>query len=480
MLFMVWLFSKSFKIEVLIKTSGIKFCYIFFVKHIPFFKTMNMKNQILYATLFSSTIFFGCQSNKTPDNQGDSTAVGTENEQVNLPAPDTTASKNKFSKVLGWPENKTPLAPAGFMVTRFASDIKSPRNTYVTPNGDVLIVLSNSERSTKEKIANAVTGKAKSEVSGASANTILLYRDANKDGVAELKTVFLTGLNQPYGVTVIGNSFYVANTDGLWQYPYKPGDTKIAGTGKKILSLPAGGYNNHWTRNLITNADKSKIYITVGSGSNVGENGMENEIRRANILEVNPDGTGEKIYAAGLRNPVGVDWAPGTNMLWTAVNERDGLGDDLVPDYITSVKPGGFYGWPYAYFGQNEDPRTKGQKPELVKKTLVPDVAVGSHTASLGLAFYKDTKFPTKYQGGAFVGQHGSWNRSALSGYKVIFVPFKDGKPTGKPEDFLTGFIADADKADVYGRPVSVTQTPDGALLVADDVSGVVWRVAAK
>lgn len=439
-----------------------------------------MKKQILYTTLFSATVLFGCQSNKTSEKQGDSTTVSKENQQVNLPAPDTTAAKNKFSKVIGWPENKMPTAPEGFVVSKFASNIKSPRNTYIAPNGDVLIVLSNSERSTKEKVANAVTGKAKSEVAGESANTILLYRDADKDGVAELKTTFLIGLNQPYGVTIIGNSFYVANTDGLLQYPYKTGDTKITGTGKKILSLPAGGYNNHWTRNLITNADKSKIYITVGSGSNVGENGMENEVKRANILEINPDGTGEKIYASGLRNPVGVDWAPGTNMLWTAVNERDGLGDDLVPDYITSVKPGGFYGWPYAYFGQNEDPRLKGQKPELVKKTIVPDVAVGSHTASLGLAFYKGTKFPSKYQGGAFVGQHGSWNRSALAGYKVIFVPFKDGKPTGKPEDFLTGFIADVDKAEVYGRPVGVTQTPDGAILVADDVSGVVWKVAAK
>jgi len=439
-----------------------------------------MKNQIFYTSLFSASLLFSCQSDKKVKPQGDTTLASTSTEQVSLPAPDTTASKNKFSKVIGWPANKTPQAPEGFIVTRFASDIKSPRNTYIAPNGDVLIVLSNSERTTAQKVANTVTGKAKSEVSGASANTVLLYRDANKDGVAEIKTTFLSGLNQPYGVAIIENSFYVANTDGVWQYPYKTGDTKITGTGKKILSLPAGGYNNHWTRNLITNADQSKIYVTVGSGSNVGENGMENEIRRANILEINPDGTGEKIYAGGLRNPVGVDWAPGTNMLWTAVNERDGLGDDLVPDYITSVKPGAFYGWPYAYFGQNEDPRMKGKNPELVKKTIAPDVPVGSHTASLGLAFYKAEKFPSKYHGGAFIGQHGSWNRSALSGYKVAFVPFKDGKPTGKPEDFLTGFIADADKAEVYGRPVGVTQTPDGALLVADDVSGIVWKVTAK
>jgi len=439
-----------------------------------------MKKYYFYASLLSVAFLASCQSNSKSGPQGTDTTVVTNNDSITLPAPDTTASKNKFSKVIGWPENKTPVAPEGFVVTRFASNIKSPRNMIVAPNGDVLVVLSNSERSTKEKVANVVTGKAKSEVAGQSANTILLYRDADKDGKPELTTTFLTGLNQPYGMLIIGNSFYVANTDGVWQYPYKSGDTKITSTGKKIMSLPAGGYNNHWTRNLIANADKSKIYVTVGSGSNVGENGMENEIRRANILEANPDGTGEKIYASGLRNPVGIDWAPGTNMLWTAVNERDGLGDDLVPDYITSVKEGAFYGWPYSYYGQNEDPRLKGKNPDLVKKAIAPDVPVGSHTASLGLAFYKGDKYPAKYQGGAFVGQHGSWNRSAISGYKVIFVPFKDGKPTGKPEDFLTGFIADNDKAEVYGRPVGVTLASDGALLVADDVSGVVWRVASK
>lgn len=439
-----------------------------------------MKRYYFYASMLSAAFLASCQSNSKSGPQGTDTTVTTSSESLTLPAPDTTASKNKFSKVIGWPENKTPVAPEGFVVTRFASNIKSPRNMIVAPNGDVLVVLSNSERSTKEKVANAVTGKSKSEVAGQSANTILLYRDADKDGKPELTTTFLTGLNQPYGMLIIGNSFYVANTDGIWQYPYKSGDTKITSTGKKIMSLPAGGYNNHWTRNLIANADQSKIYVTVGSGSNVGENGMENEIRRANVLEVNPDGTGEKIYASGLRNPVGIDWAPGTNMLWTAVNERDGLGDDLVPDYITSVKEGAFYGWPYSYYGQNEDPRLKGKNPDLVKKAIAPDVPVGSHTASLGLAFYKGNKYPAKYQGGAFVGQHGSWNRSAISGYKVIFVPFKDGKPTGKPEDFLTGFIADTGKAEVYGRPVGVTLAADGALLVADDVSGVVWRIASK
>lgn len=253
----------------------------------------------------------------------------------------------------------------------------------------------------------------------------------------------------------------------------------MSGQGKKILSLPAGGYNNHWTRNILASADGKKIYVSVGSGSNVAEHGIENETRRANILEINPDGTGERIYASGLRNPVGMGWQPETNVLFTAVNERDELGDELVPDYLTSVKEGAFYGWPYAYFGQHEDPRRKGERPDLVKKTIVPDVPLGSHTASLGLAFYDKTAFPEKYRNGAFVGQHGSWNRSSFSGYKVVFVPFENGKP-GKPEDFLTGFIAEGTDKDVYGRPVGVTVLPDGAMLVADDATGHIWRVAAS
>lgn len=439
-----------------------------------------MKTKILAAAVIVFTA--ACNSpSKNQETLTDTTGKDTSvTGMVKLPEPDTNAAKTKFSKVIGWPSGKTPVAPAGFTVARLAENLKSPRNIYIAPNGDIFVVLSNSERSLKEKVAGAITGKSKSEVTGESANTVVLLRDANKDGIPEVKTNFLSGLNQPFGVLVIGNSFYVANTDGLWQYPYKAGDTRITAPGKKILDLPAGGYNNHWTRNLIANADNSKIYIAVGSGSNNGENGMENEVRRASILEVNPDGSGEIIYATGLRNPVGMAWAPGTNTLWTAVNERDGLGDDLVPDYITSVKKGGFYGWPYAYYGQHEDPRMKGQKPDLVARAIVPDVATGAHTASLGLTFYNSDKFPGKYRNGAFIGQHGSWNRSELSGYKVAFVPFSNNKPAGKPEDFLTGFIADLGKGEVYGRPVGVAVAPDGALLVADDVSGMVWRVAAK
>ena len=439
-----------------------------------------MKSSFL---VIAAALLAACNSNSSNKGSADSLAtdsgVRDTSQQLSLPEPDTNASKNKFSKVIGWPADKAPVAPAGFSVTKFATDYKSPRNIYVAKNGDVFVVLSNSERSLKEKVANTITGKAKAEVAGESANTVVLLRDTNNDGTPDLQSNFLTGLNQPYGVLIIGNSFYVANTDGVWKYPYKEGDTKISAKGTKILSLPAGGYNNHWTRNLIANADNSKIYVSVGSGSNVGENGMEHEVRRAAILEINPDGTNEVLYGTGLRNPVGMAWAPGTNTLWTAVNERDGLGDDLVPDYITSVKKGAFYGWPYAYFGKNEDPRWKGKKPDMVEKSIAPDVPVGSHTASLGLAFYTGTKFPKQYTGGAFIGQHGSWNRSALSGYKVAYVPFKNGKPSGPLQDFLTGFIADADKGEVYGRPVGVAVAKDGALLVADDVSSTVWRVAA-
>lgn len=437
-----------------------------------------MKIQLLTYTLLSSALFFAAaQTSNAQTTPAAKVKTGSGN-IIELPEADTKTSKTNFSKVVPWPEEMTPTAPAGFVVSKFADGMKSPRNIVIAPNGDVIVVLSNSQRTKVEQIANEISGKAKTEVQGKSVNTIMLFRDANNDGKPELITTFLAGLNQPYGAAFIGNSFYVANTDGVWMYPYKSGDTEIKGIGKKILELPAGGYNNHWTRNLIVKPDQSKLYVSVGSGSNVAERGLDNEIRRANILEINPDGTGEKIYGSGLRNPVGMAWAPGTNALWTAVNERDGLGDDLVPDYITSVKEGAFYGWPFSYFGQNEDPRLKGQAPELVAKSLVPDIAVGSHTASLGLAFYTAKKFPSKYQGGVFIGQHGSWNRSELVGYKVAFIPFKNGKPTGKMEDFLTGFIKN--EKEVYGKPVGVAVAKDGALLVADDVSGIIWRVAAK
>ncbi|OAQ39163.1 L-sorbosone dehydrogenase [Pedobacter psychrophilus] len=439
-----------------------------------------MKNKNLYYLAIPLFLLAAACSNKAiKESQGtNSSDSSTAKNLDSLPA--ISESKTKFSNIIGWEDNHTPKAPSGFIVTRFAEGIKSPRQCYIAPNGDVLVVLSNSERSAKDKLIGEISGKADAEVGGKSSNTILLYRDKDGDGVAETKSTFLQNLNQPFGMLIIGNNFYVANTDGLWMYPYQTGNVRIEQSGKKILDLPAGGYNNHWTRNLIANADNSKIYVSVGSGSNVGENGLEKEVRRANILEINPDGSGEKIYAAGLRNPVGMAWNPSTNELWTAVNERDGLGDNLVPDYITSVKKDGFYGWPFSYFGQNVDPRRKGEKPELVAKAIVPTYALAPHSASLGLAFYNGDKFPEKYNGGAFVGQHGSWNRSEFTGYKVVFVPFNNGKPNGKEQDFLTGFAVEDGSRDVHGRPVGVTVANDGALLVADDGAGIIWRVAAK
>jgi glucose/arabinose dehydrogenase len=281
-------------------------------------------------------------------------------------------------------------------------------------------------------------------------------------------------------MVIIDNYFYVTGYDGLFRFPYKTGQTRITAEGKKLLSLPEAG--RHWTKSLVTNPDHTKLYIGVGSSSDVAEDGIDKELRRACIIEVNLDGSKERIYADGLRNPVGMDWAPGTNTLYTVVNERDELGDDLVPDYLTSVKPGGFYGWPYSYFGKHLDPRIdkKDQKPGLVERAIVPDLQLGAHTASLGLEFYTKKAFPQKYHNGAFIGQHGSWNRSVLSGYKVVFVPFENGKPSGPMQDFLTGFVADLDSEKVYGRPVGVAVMHDGSLLVADDASSIIWRVSAE
>lgn len=401
----------------------------------------------------------------------------TTGRSVSLPEPFATESARNFSNVIGWPEGKTPTAPAGFTVTRFADSLQNPRWIYVTPNGDILVAEANTEKSMVEKAKEGIVGKNKSQNTESSADRVTLFRDADGDGRFEFRSVFLENLNQPLGMLVIGNNFYVANTDGLMRFPYTPGSNRITGGGQKIMALPAGGYNNHWTRNLLANANNSKIYVSVGSASNVGEHGMEEEVRRAAILEVNPDGSGERLYASGLRNPVGMGWAPGTNTLWTAVNERDGLGDDLVPDYLTSVQQGGFYGWPYSYFGQHPDPRMKDkQRPDLVKKAIVPDVPLGAHTASLGLAFDREHVLPGKFKGGAFIGQHGSWNRSQLVGYKVVFVPFRNGKPAGAPEDFLTGFLT-GEENKVYGRPVGIAFTRTGGMLVADDAANTIWLV---
>jgi glucose/arabinose dehydrogenase len=400
-----------------------------------------------------------------------------------LPPPFETKSVVKHPKVIGWPADKTPTARDGFTVSLYADKFDSPRWLYVLPNGDLLVAeartLPKPEKpKTEEEKKKAEGMKESKTVTGGSADRITLLRDADKDGKPEVRETFLEGLNQPFGMALIGDELFVANTDAVLRFPYKTGETKITAKGTAIVYLPKGGYNNHWTRNLLASADGKKLYISVGSASNVGEFGMKEEHQRACILEVSPDGTGLREFGAGLRNPVGMAWEPTTKTLWTAVNERDELGDELVPDYMTSVKDGGFYGWPYSYYGATEDPRRKGERPDLVKKALVPDVPLGAHTASLGLCFYTAEQFPQKYRGGAFVGQRGSWNRSQFSGYKVAFVPFKDGKPAGPPEDFLTGFIAN--ESEVYGRPVCTCVAPDGSLLVTDDVTDRIWRVAPK
>lgn len=442
-------------------------------------------SRYISIALFSALLYLsvGCGSNdekKKAENAGKEDTVATTNQIVDLPAPFATESVQNFSKVIGWSSGKTPVAPAGFTVTAFADSLNNPRWLYTAPNGDIFVAESKTESSAVKKVKGVLSGKAKSENTAASANRITLFRDKDGDGRFEMRSTLLENLNQPFGMLVLDSFFYVANTDGLFRFPYQTGMTSIKTSGSKILELPAGGYNNHWTRNLLPGKDGSKIYVSVGSGSNVAEHGIENEVRRANILEINPDGSGERIFASGLRNPVGMGWAPGTGTLWTTVNERDGLGDDLVPDYMTGVQEGGFYGWPYAYFGRHEDPRMKDkQRPELVQKTIVPDLALGAHTASLGLAFDEKEILPGKYKGGAFIGQHGSWNRSQLVGYKVVFVPFANGKPGGKPEDFLTGFVA-GNENEVYGRPAGITFTKEGNMLVADDAGNRIWRVSAS
>ena len=374
-----------------------------------------------------------------------------------LPPPNATRAVANPPSVIPWPKEKTPTAPAGFEVSLFADELDNPRMIYVLPNGDVLVMESLPQQSTSR---------------------IVLLRDSAKSGTPTVRQSFLRRLNMAFGMALIGNRFYVGNTDGIVVFPYRSGDTQIKRRPEKILDLPGGG---HYTRNLLADPAGKKIYVAVGSSSNIDEQRVdEKDPRRAAILQINPDGSGMRVFATGLRNPVGMDWEPKTHTLWTVVNERDMLGDELVPDYLTEARDGAFYGWPYSYFGQNEDPRKKGQRPDLVAKAIKPDFALGSHVAALGLAFYQGKSFPERYHGGAFIGMHGSWNRSDLVGYKVAFVPFQNGKPSGVIEDFLTGFIANPKISQVYGRPVGVAIWTDGSLLVADDAAGKVWRVSAK
>ncbi|MES2207611.1 MAG: sorbosone dehydrogenase family protein [Pseudomonadota bacterium] len=405
--------------------------------------------------------------------------------QPTLPPPQSTLMPTvNVAKAIGWPSGITPIPAKGLAVNAFASGLDHPRWLYVLPNGDVLVAESNAPAKHDEvpSIKNWFT-KLFMKQAGASvpsANRITLLRDTEGKGIATVHTVFLTGLNSPFGMALVGNALYIANTDALLRFPYQSGETQISAQGEKIIDLPAGKINHHWTKNVIANKDGTRLYVTVGSNSNVGENGLDNEINRAAILEVDPTTKQFHVFAAGLRNPNGLAWQPQSGELWTTVNERDELGSDLVPDYMTSVKEGAFYGWPYSYYGQHVDERVKPQHPELVAMARIPDYALGSHTASLGLAFYQGKALPEKYNGGAFIGQHGSWNRKPRSGYKVTFVPFVKGRPdsTKEPEDILTGFINAHDEA--MGRPVGVAVDKKGALLVADDVGNIIWRVASQ
>ncbi|HXT21050.1 MAG TPA: sorbosone dehydrogenase family protein [Thermoanaerobaculia bacterium] len=382
----------------------------------------------------------------------------------------------------GWPGNATPAAADGLAITAFARGLDHPRWLYVLPNGDVLVAETNAPERPKD--GRGLKGwffklfQKKAGGAVPSANRITLLRDGDGDGVAETRTAFLTGLTSPFGMALVGDTLYVANTDAVVRFPYREGETAIAAAGTKVGDLPGGQRNHHWTKSLIASRDGSKLYVGVGSNSNVAENGMAEEEGRAAVWEIDARTGSHRVFAFGLRNPVGLAWEPTTGALWTSVNERDELGSDLVPDYMTSVRDGGFYGWPFSYYGQHVDARVKPPRPDLVAKAIVPDYALGPHTASLGLAWSASDSLPERFRGGMFVGQHGSWNRRPFSGYKVIFVPFRDGRPAGAPIDVLTGFIDASGNA--KGRPVGVAIDKRGALLVADDVGNAVWRVAAR
>lgn len=398
-----------------------------------------------------------------------------------LPMPESSLLPTvNIAPAIGWDDGGQPVAAAGFAVNAFATGLDHPRWLYALPNGDILVAETNAPERPDDSqglrgwIMTKVMKRAGAGVP--SANRITLLRDTDGDGKADVRSTFAEGLNSPFGMYLDDGTLYVANTDALLRFNYEPGMMRLAESREEVAQLPAGPRNHHWTKNVTGAPDGSALFVTVGSNSNVAENGIAAEENRAAILRIDRKSNAIDVFASGLRNPNGLAWQPESGALWTTVNERDELGDNLVPDYMTAVKEGGFYGWPYSYFGAHIDKRVKPQRPELVATALVPDYALGAHTASLGLHFYLGQLLPPRYRNGAFVGQHGSWNRKALSGYKVVFVPFTNGQPAGPPEDFLTGFVTD--DGDALGRPVGVIESGDGAILIADDVGNVIWRVA--
>jgi glucose/arabinose dehydrogenase len=387
-----------------------------------------------------------------------------------------------LAKVVGWKEGETPTVAPGLKIEALAQNLEHPRSLYVLPNGDILVVESKSPnvqpvRRPKDVVMGWVESWATSGGHSGESNRITLLRDANGDGKPETRSTFLDHLASPFGVALVGSDLYVADTDAIVRYPYNPGDTKITAPGKRLTPLPGGPIDHHWTKSLVASRDGSLLYVGVGSNSNITENGLEAEKNRAAIWEVDRATGRWRLFATGLRNPNGLTFEPESGALWTVVNERDELGPNLVPDYMTSVKDGAFYGWPYSYYGQHVDPRVQPQRPDLVKNAVVPDYALSSHVAPLGLAFYTSNSLPQKYHGGAFVGEHGSWDRQQLNGYKVVFVPFGGGHPSGKAEDVVTGFLNA--NGDARGRPVGLAVDKTGALLIADDVGNTVWRVTA-
>ena len=391
-------------------------------------------------------------------------------------------------KVVGWKAGEAPNVPPGFRIEALATGLKNPRTVYPLPNGDILVV--ETDRVGTEPVdrpkdpirdfimSMAHGGGGAKETAGAGGGTpqrITLLRDADGDGKPELRTILLDHLNMPFGVVVVGNDLYVADTDAVLRFPCTPGETTITAPGQKIVDLPAGLIDHHWTKSLTASPDGSKLYAGVGSNSNVQERGPEAETNRAAIWEVDPKTGAYRVFASGLRNPNGLTFYPGSNTLWAVINERDELGPNLVPDYMTSVRPGAFYGWPYSYYGQHVDQRVRPQRPDMVAEAIPPDYALSSHVAALGLTFYTGANFPPMFRGGAFVGEHGSWNRTQLNGYRVVFIRFAGGRPVGKPYNFVTGFVGPDGKA--RGRPVGVAVDRTGSLLIADDVGGTVWRV---
>jgi glucose/arabinose dehydrogenase len=400
-----------------------------------------------------------------------------------LPSPTTSLIPTvHVVKAKGWPPDARPVAAEGTTVAAFARGLDHPRWLYVLPNGDVLVAETNAPPRPED--GKGIKGwffkRYQKKAGGAvpSANRITLLRDTDGDGVPETRSVFLSGLNSPFGMALVGDVFYVANADALVRFPYSPGQTAITASPTKVVDLPGGPINHHWTKNVIPTTDGSKLYVSVGSNSNVAENGIDKEESRAAIWEIDAQTGTHRIFASGLRNPVGLAWDSDTGALWAAVNERDELGSDLVPDYITAVRDGAFYGWPYSYYGARIDTRVKPQRPDLVAKAIAPDYALGPHTASLGLVSARGNALPARFSSGMFIGQHGSWNRKPRSGYKVIFVPFTNGNPSGTPLDVLTGFVKE--NGDAMGRPVGVAIDKRGALLVADDVGNTIWRVTSS